>query len=177
VLTRELLGFGAARVIAIDGSPGMLAYAQKTVQSVPGVELEWVRGRVESLPSIHSGAIDGVLCSSVIEYVDNPEALLLEITRILKPGGRLVLSVPPKGSVVRSLQKMARGIYLLFGRDAFAYLSVSRFEVNRASLPSLFERHGLSISQVTAFDPILPRSVSTVLQPSLLIVEGRKLAA
>lgn len=177
VLTKELFELGAGMIIGIDGSPAMLAYAQKSVQPLPGVELEWVRGRAESLPSIHNGTIDGVLCSSVIEYVENPDEVLGEIARILKPAGCFVLSVPPKGSVVRSLQKVVRRAFRLFGRDTFAYLSVSRFEVRRASLPGLFEHQRLSVTQVTAFDPILPRFTSTVLQPSLLIVEGRKLPA
>lgn len=39
-------------------------------------------------------SFDGALCTQVLEHVANPAALLDEIHRILKPGGRLVLSAP-----------------------------------------------------------------------------------
>lgn len=40
------------------------------------------------------GSFDSVLCNQVLEHVFNPEQLLSEIARVLKSGGRLVLTVP-----------------------------------------------------------------------------------
>ena len=40
------------------------------------------------------GAYDFVFCIEVLEHVPNPYGTLGEIHRVLKPGGRLVLSVP-----------------------------------------------------------------------------------
>ena len=37
---------------------------------------------------------DAVVCSDVIEHVDNPEEIMKEIFRILKPGGNAVISTP-----------------------------------------------------------------------------------
>lgn len=39
-------------------------------------------------------SIDGVLCTQVLEHSPTPNELIREIARILKPGGRLVLSAP-----------------------------------------------------------------------------------
>lgn len=37
---------------------------------------------------------DTVLCTSVLEHVHDAEALVSEIVRILKPGGRLIITIP-----------------------------------------------------------------------------------
>jgi len=40
------------------------------------------------------GSYDAVLCTQVLEHVPNPEDCLQELQRVLKPGGRLFLTVP-----------------------------------------------------------------------------------
>jgi SAM-dependent methyltransferase len=39
-------------------------------------------------------AFDSILCNQVLEHVFNPESFLKEINRVLKPGGKILLSVP-----------------------------------------------------------------------------------
>lgn len=39
-------------------------------------------------------SFDAVLCNQVLEHVFNPQEFLAEIRRVLKPGGRLLLTVP-----------------------------------------------------------------------------------
>jgi SAM-dependent methyltransferase len=41
-----------------------------------------------------SAAFDTILCTSVLEHVHDAEAAVSEIARILKPGGRLIITVP-----------------------------------------------------------------------------------
>jgi SAM-dependent methyltransferase len=47
----------------------------------------------ERLP-FEDAAFDHVLCTEVLEHVPDPETLLREIARVLRPGGSLVLTVP-----------------------------------------------------------------------------------
>ncbi len=39
-------------------------------------------------------AFDGAICNQVLEHVFNPDRFLQELARVLKPGGRLLLTVP-----------------------------------------------------------------------------------
>jgi SAM-dependent methyltransferase len=41
-----------------------------------------------------TGSLDGILCTEVLEHVENPGDLVDEIWRVLKPGGRCMLTVP-----------------------------------------------------------------------------------
>ena len=49
--------------------------------------------RGELLP-LDDGEVDAVLCTETLEHVLEPRSLLREIERALKPGGRLILTVP-----------------------------------------------------------------------------------
>lgn len=57
----------------------------------PGVEA--VIGTDQRLP-FGDDSVDAVLCTQVMEFVEDPAALMAEITRCLRPGGRLILTVP-----------------------------------------------------------------------------------
>jgi SAM-dependent methyltransferase len=52
-----------------------------------------VIGDTQRLP-LPAGAFDAVLCSEVAEYVARPAEALAEMSRVLKPGGRLLLAAP-----------------------------------------------------------------------------------
>lgn len=43
---------------------------------------------------VKSGVIEGVICTQVLEHVPEPVETLLEINRVLKPGGHLLLTAP-----------------------------------------------------------------------------------
>jgi 2-polyprenyl-3-methyl-5-hydroxy-6-metoxy-1,4-benzoquinol methylase len=47
-----------------------------------------------SLKSLPDAYFDRVLCTEVIEHASAPGDLLLEVARVLKPGGRLVVTTP-----------------------------------------------------------------------------------
>jgi ubiquinone/menaquinone biosynthesis C-methylase UbiE len=171
VLTRDLLDRGT-EVIAIDASPAMLREARSLVCGTERVS--WLTCDVQSVTGVRDGSVDGVLCSSVVEYVEHPEAVLSEAARLLRPGGKLIVSVPPAASAVRAVQKLIRRLTLWAGHDPFPYLSVSRFELASADVRQWLEAAGFQLDRITGFDPILPATLNRLLQPALLILEAHK---
>ena len=174
VLTRELLDREAI-VTAVDGSPTMLDEVNMLQRDAPSLPLNCILSDVKDLNMIQDSYFDGVLCSSVIEYTENPQDVLEEIARVLRPGGVLILSTPPKWSALRTIQKLIRWLTKVLGKETYKYLSVSRFEIDPASLLKWFKNPGFSIVQVTPFDPLLPSFLAWFLRPSLLIIEARRL--
>ena len=55
---------------------------------------EYILCFAEALP-LADASFDGVLFLDVLEHVTNQRAVISEIRRILKPGGTLIISVPP----------------------------------------------------------------------------------
>ena len=52
-----------------------------------------ILGDAGSIP-VKSNTVDCVKCTELLEHVEHPEVVLNEITRVLKPGGTLILSIP-----------------------------------------------------------------------------------
>ena len=59
--------------------------------------LEAVQGDGERLP-FPDGLFDRVICTETLEHVPDDRAILLELIRVLRPGGMLVVSVPDEYS-------------------------------------------------------------------------------
>jgi SAM-dependent methyltransferase len=52
-----------------------------------------ILGDAQNIP-VKSNAVDCVKCTELLEHVEHPEKVLGEISRVLKPGGTLILSTP-----------------------------------------------------------------------------------
>jgi ArsR family transcriptional regulator len=76
------------RVVAVDGSAAMLQAAKKRLQGCDNIDLR--RGDLESLP-IDDGRLDAATLMLVLHHVPEPERALAEVSRVLKPRGRVVL--------------------------------------------------------------------------------------
>jgi ArsR family transcriptional regulator len=76
------------RVIAVDQSAAMLAAAKQRVADVTNVDLR--QGDLESLP-IDDATCDAALLVLVLTYLADPALAIAEASRVLKPGGRLIV--------------------------------------------------------------------------------------
>ncbi len=76
------------QVIGVDASPQMLKAARKRLAGVKNAELR--QGELADLP-MDSGACDAALCVLALSYVEDPAAVVREMSRVLKPGGRAVI--------------------------------------------------------------------------------------
>lgn len=82
---------GTGRVIGLDLNPGMIALAQ-SLSREGGTALEWCEGNLEALPSAN-GEADVVLCQQGLQFCVDRAAAVRQMRRVLKPGGRPLLSV------------------------------------------------------------------------------------
>ena len=77
-----------ARVIGVDESQNMLAQARMRFEGRP---FEARAGDVEGLP-LDDDEADAVLANMVLHHAPEPPRAIVEMTRILKPGGTLVIT-------------------------------------------------------------------------------------
>lgn len=173
ILTMELLSRGV-RVIALDGSRGMLDSA-KIVCSQFSEEVEWRLGDARDLGFIPDCGVDGIVCSSVVEYLDSADPLFREAARVLVPGGDFIVSIPPKRSALRQLQKSLRWIFGWFGLSLNDYLSFSVLEISRSEVEFLMKKHGFQVVAVRKFDPVLPAWLLSAVNPALNVFHAKKM--
>ncbi|WP_332255726.1 class I SAM-dependent methyltransferase [Thiosulfatihalobacter marinus] len=88
VLATRLAQDGA-RVAGLDTSADMIAAARRRAEAA-GVEIDLVEGDAGGLP-FPAGHYDCVVSVATLCFVDDPRSTIREMTRVLKPGGRLFL--------------------------------------------------------------------------------------
>jgi arsenite methyltransferase len=81
----------AGRVIGIDMTQPMLERAAASAAAMGMANVELHHGLVESLP-LESESVDIVISNGVIDLVPDKDAVLEEIDRVLRPGGRLQIA-------------------------------------------------------------------------------------
>jgi SAM-dependent methyltransferase len=136
------LGCGAGRFLRALSEAGAEAVGVELAQpavdraraNAPGADVRLLEPD-GSLPLGH-GEIDLVWCSEVLEHVADTEHVLLEVRRVLRPGGRLLVTVPFHGRVKAAL------IGLLRFDQHFDPLGQHLRFYTRSSLRSTLDRSG-----------------------------------
>jgi len=105
------------------------AYVTSEVVPTPGCDLAL---DVRRMPEIRDASFDTIYCSGVLEHVDDVPAAIAELTRVLRPGGCLLLGLPFRQAIhlapndfwrftgygIRKLLEPAYEIAALDGMDA-----------------------------------------------------------
>lgn len=79
------------QVIAIDNSAAQLERARNKCRHAELDNVEFRRGELEKLP-LESGEASGVFAHLTLHHTPSPELAVREMTRVLKPGGTLVIT-------------------------------------------------------------------------------------
>lgn len=146
-------GAGAGIVVGLDFSERMLERARRKQPAI-----EWVRGDVLALP-FEDGSFDAATVGFGVRNVDDLEAGLRELRRVLRPGGRLgVLEITtPQGVLAPFYRLWFDRVVPLLGKvlpggDAYTYLpaSVRRFPVPE-ELADLLRRCGFAAVRFRVF--------------------------
>ncbi len=146
MVAAELLARADCTVVGLDQSAEMLAGARARFAAVPdyAARVELIEGQAERLP-FADATFDALTFTYLLRYVDDPPATLRELTRVLRPGGRIAsleFGVPP-----RVIPRLAWRFYTTVGLPALGRLysrdwaAVGRFL--GPSISGFYARHPL----------------------------------
>ena len=82
--------FPDAKLTGVDVSGEMIAKATKNLE---GYDAQLLKGDIAEL-GLEDNSFDGIVCTEVLEHVLEPEAILEQIKRLARSGGRVVITFP-----------------------------------------------------------------------------------
>jgi len=165
-------------VLGVDAASSMIVAATQLAQTSAHLDtLKFARVETIGRLPLEDDSMDGVLCSSVLEYVDDPRVCLAELARVLKKGGLLLASVPNRDSVIRRAQVACHGLGARIGQEWLPFVRHSRHEYSVEEFTRLLSESGFVAEKVFAFGSPLPRRVQRLRRGgSLLMFMARKTA-
>ncbi len=129
------------RYVAAESDPLYLHALRNRFLRTPNVEVEPLDQAALSGLAGSDGGFDTALCLNVVEYLDEPESTVAELSRLLRPGGKLVL-LAPRGEGLYGRVDRAMGHRRRYSADALRSLAerqglrvVSIRHLNRISTP------------------------------------------
>lgn len=147
------------RVIGVDMTPPMIEKARAAASRMGFAHVEFRLGRLEALP-VAEGSVDAVTSNCVINLVPDKRAVFTEVARVLRPGGRLVISdIVLDGPLPAAIEK-----------DVMAYVGCISGGAQREEYFRLLRDAGLGaievlrdVDYVAAMQEAAPAEVAAVL--------------
>lgn len=134
---------GGGHSTGVDIAPAQIAYAQQRY-SAPNREFRAIAPGPLPFPE---GTFDLVTMVELVEHLEESESLALlgEARRVLRPGGRLILTTPNYAAFWPILEKLVNR----FGTIDYADQHISQHQ--QASLRGLLERAGFHVETLETF--------------------------
>jgi arsenite methyltransferase len=98
-------------VYGVDMTDEMLALAQQNAREAGVANAHFLKGTIEAIP-LPAGSVDLVISNCVINLSTDKAAVLTEIARVLKPGGRVGVSDVVAEDRLTPADRAARGSYV-----------------------------------------------------------------
>jgi len=105
-------------VAGLDVNLGMLTVARATTP--PDMKIEWHEASAQRMP-FPDASFDAVLCQMGLQFIPDRQAALIEMRRVLAPGGRLVINLP--GPTPAVFEILAEALARLIGRQASGFVN------------------------------------------------------
>jgi 2-polyprenyl-3-methyl-5-hydroxy-6-metoxy-1,4-benzoquinol methylase len=87
-------------------------------EAIPA-DIRWVQGDLNDRLPLGDGSFDLIVAAEVIEHLENPRAMCRELFRLLRPGGRVVVSTPNNESWRALVALIVRGHFVAFGDTSY----------------------------------------------------------
>jgi 2-polyprenyl-3-methyl-5-hydroxy-6-metoxy-1,4-benzoquinol methylase len=117
----ELLEFGAGtgdflKHLLTSGFPGRMTGTDLLPRPILlPEEVVWIQADLNHpLASVPDDSFDAIISTEVIEHLENPRAMIREFWRLLKPGGKVILTTPNQESLRSLLALLFSGHYAAF---------------------------------------------------------------
>ena len=135
----ELARRWGCRVVGLDQSGEMLAEGRRrVVEAGLGDRIELVQGEAEQLP-FDDASFDGLTFTYLLRYVEDPQATIAELARVVRPGGTIAML---EFGLPRGLARPAWELWVRIGLPAAgALISPGWREVGSFLGPSIREFH------------------------------------
>ncbi len=147
MVAKALVERYGCRVVGLDQSAQMLAGAREKLATDERLaeRVSLVQGEAENLPFVDA-RFDHLTFTYLLRYVDDPEATMVELARVVKPGGRVASLefAVPGDPVWRCLWKLYTHVGLpTLGRLVSSeWAHTGRFLAE--SIPEFYERYPLA---------------------------------
>ncbi len=94
------------QVTGIDGSDAMIAIGKNKVEEIKlNNNVDFMVRDITTLTTADVKPADLIICSSVLEYIEDIEKSASVIDLLLNEGGTLIVSMPNKSSIYRKFEK------------------------------------------------------------------------
>lgn len=131
-------------VLALDRDREAIERARRLVRQAGAANVEFSWGNAYELP-LADGAVDGVVCSSLLCSVAQPERVVREMCRVVRPGGVVVAAEPGGPQLVRQPEdeRFTRLSAKLHSAFRIGWLKRGADQEIGLRVAEIFLRHGL----------------------------------